>query len=165
MNTDLTNTTVPSVRKAITVRATRERAFTVYAERFGTWWPKEHHIGAVDLADAVIEPKVGGRVYERGVDGSECDWGQVMVYDPPERLVHTWQLQGDFKYDPDPGKASEVEIRFVAVDADTTRIELEHRLFERHGAGAEAVRNGVSNPGGWEYTLRSFAEACGEIVA
>jgi uncharacterized protein YndB with AHSA1/START domain len=154
----MTQQTVPSILKTITVRASQERAFTVYAEGMGTWWPKEHHIGAADLADVVVEPKEGGRMYERGVDGSECDWGQVLVYDPPQRIVYTWNLQGDWTYDADIAHASEIELRFIAEGPDTTRVELEHRLFERHGDGAKAVHDGVDSPDGWSYTLRCYAD-------
>jgi uncharacterized protein YndB with AHSA1/START domain len=154
----MTDTTV---RKTVTVAASQERAFEVYTARFGSWWPKEHHIGAADMATCAFEPKVGGRWYETGVDGSECDWGRVLVWDPPHRVVHTWQLQGDWQYDPDPAKASEVEIRFVAEGPNRTRVELEHRLFERHGEGAESVRTGVSSPKGYDYCLAAFVDLLG----
>lgn len=147
-----------AVRKTITVRASRERAFAVFTERFGTWWPAEHHIGEADLADAVIEPRVGGRYYERGVDGSECDWGRVLAYDPPDRVVIAWHLQGDWKYDPDPAKASEVEVRFIAESPDRTRVELEHRHIERHDL-AERVVQGIDSPDGWSEILLRYAEA------
>src|SRR2546429_9443801 len=103
-----------AVRKTITVRASQERAFTVFTEQFGTWWPTSHHIGEADLADAIIEPSAGGRYYERGVDGSECDWGRVLAYDLPDRLVLSWHPPGDWKYDPDPAKCSEIQVRFIA---------------------------------------------------
>ncbi|HKN97127.1 MAG TPA: SRPBCC family protein [Pseudonocardiaceae bacterium] len=150
-----------SVLKTVTVAVSQERAFEVYTAGFGTWWPKEHHIGEAEMATCGFEPKVGGRWGETGVDGSTCDWGHVLVWDPPNRLVHTWQLQGDWKYDPDPAKASEVEIRFVPEGPNRTRVELEHRLFERHGSGADRVRDGVSAPKGFEYCLSKFAEAVG----
>jgi uncharacterized protein YndB with AHSA1/START domain len=148
--------TETSVRKTITVAAGVERAFEVYTAGFGTWWPKEHHIGTADMRTCVFEPKAGGRWYETGVDGSECDWGQVLVWEPPHRLVHTWQLQGDWKYDADIAHASEVEIRFIAEGPTTTRVELEHRHFERHGDGAESVRTGVDSPNGYDYCLSNY---------
>jgi uncharacterized protein YndB with AHSA1/START domain len=147
-----------SVRKTITVRASRERAFTVFTEGFSTWWPESHHIGAADLAEAVIEPAAGGRFYERGVDGTECDWGRVLAYEPPDRVVLAWHLQGDWSYDPDPAKASEVEVRFVADGPDRTRVELAHRHIERHDA-AEKVLRGVDSDGGWSGILAGYAAA------
>lgn len=148
-----------SVVKTVTVAASQQRAFEVYTAGFGTWWPKEHHIGKADMATCTFEPKVGGRWYETGVDGSECDWGRVLVWEPYDRIVHTWQLQGDWAYDPDPAKASEVEIRFVPVGPDTTRVELEHTHFERHGDGADSVRDGVGDPRGYELCLSRYVAA------
>ena len=148
-----------SVRKTVTVAASQERAFQVYTAGFGSWWPKEHHIGEADMQTATFEPKPGGRWYETGVDGSECDWGRVLVWEPPHRLVHTWQLQGDWKYDADPAKASEVEILFIPESPNTTRVEVTHRYFERHGGGADDVRNGVSSPAGYDYCLARFVAA------
>ncbi|HEY0805362.1 MAG TPA: SRPBCC family protein [Pseudonocardiaceae bacterium] len=148
-----------SVRKTVTVAASQERAFEVYTAGFGSWWPKEHHIGEADMTTCEFEPKPGGRWYETDVDGSECDWGRVLVWEPPHRLVHTWQLQGDWKYDADPAKASEVEIVFVPEGPNTTRVEVTHRYFERHGDGADSVRNGVSSPKGYDYCLAGFVTA------
>jgi uncharacterized protein YndB with AHSA1/START domain len=145
------------VHKTVTVRASQERAFTVFTEQFGTWWPPEHHLGDADLAEAIIEPKVGGRFYERGVDGSECDWGRVLAYDPPGRVVLSWQLQGDWKVDPDPAKASEIEVRFIAEGPNRTRVELEHRHIERHDL-AERVVEGIDAPDGWSGILLRYAE-------
>jgi uncharacterized protein YndB with AHSA1/START domain len=150
-----------AVTKSVTVRAGRERAFTVFAEKFVTWWPAGHHIGDAELADAIIEPRAGGRWYERGVDGVECDWGQVLAYDPPERLLLSWHLQGDWSYDPDPAKASEIEVRFIAETHDRTRVELEHRHIERHDGAADVV-SGIDSPGGWTGILAGYAEAIAE---
>lgn len=147
-----------SVAKSITVRAPRTRAFAVFTEKFFTWWPKSHHIGDAELADAVIEPEVGGRWYERGTDGVECDWGRVLAFDPPDRLVLSWHLQGDWTYDPDPAKASEIEVRFVEDEPGTTRVELSHRHIERHDVPEDVVR-GVDSPNGWAGILTSFAES------
>jgi uncharacterized protein YndB with AHSA1/START domain len=152
-----TETQNVSVTKTVTVGAGRERAFTVFTERFFTWWPKSHHIGDADLADAVIEPREGGRWYERGVDGTECDWGQVLAWEPPARLVLSWHLQGDWHYDPDPARASEIEVRFVEESSGSTRVELEHRHIERHDEPAE-VRGGVDSPNGWTGILAAYAE-------
>jgi len=155
----MTTGTNLTVTKSITVNASRERAFTVFTERFFTWWPKSHHIGEAELADAVIEPKVGGRWYERGTDGAECDWGEVLAYDPPDRIVLSWHLQGDWSYDPDPAKASEVEVQFTKETDGRTRVLLTHRHIERHD-DQEAVRRGVDAPGGWGGILADYAEAC-----
>lgn len=147
-----------SVTKSVTVRATRTRAFAVFTEKFFTWWPASHHIGDAELADAVIEPVTGGRWYERGTDGVECDWGRVLAYEPPDRLLLSWHLQGDWSYDPDPEKASEVEVRFVEDEPGTTRVELCHRHIERHDVPDDVVR-GVDSPGGWAGILAGYAEA------
>lgn len=151
--------TETSVVKSVTVAAGQQRAFDVYTAGFGTWWPREHHIGTAELATCAFEPRVGGRWYETGVDGSECEWGRVLVWEPPHRIVHTWQLQGDWQYDPDPAKASEVEVRFVAEAPDRTRVEVTHRHFDRHGAGADSVRAGVASPNGYDYCLARYAAA------
>ena len=147
-----------SVVKTVTVRASQQHAFKVFTAGFATWWPSSHHIGKADMAEAVLEQREGGRWYERGVDGSECDWGSVLVYDPPNRVVVSWHLNGEWAYDPDPAKASEVEVRFVAEAPDLTRVELEHRNFERHGDNWEAVARGVTGEGGWAGLLRGYAE-------
>lgn len=145
------------VRRTVTVAASQERAFRVFTEQFGTWWPKEYHIGASEMADFVLETRVGGRWYEVGVDGKECDTGRVTAYQPPDRLALAWHLDGAWRYDPDPAHASEVEVRFIAEGPQRTRVELEHRGFERHGDGAEAVWRSVNSPGGWTYVLDLFA--------
>lgn len=147
-----------AVRKSITVPATPERAFQVFAEQFGVWWPKEYSIGASDMADYIIEPKAGGRWYEVGTDGTECDTGKVTAYDPPHLLILAWHLDGNWRYDPDPDHASEVEIRFVPDGEGGTRVELEHRHFERHGEGATAVRAGVQSTGGWGHCLAAYVK-------
>jgi uncharacterized protein YndB with AHSA1/START domain len=139
----------------LAVRAVRERAFSVFTERFVTWWPQSHHIGEVEMAEAFIEPREGGRWYERGVDGTECDWGRVLAWEPPSRVVLSWHLQGDFSYDPDPAKASEIEVRFVAESPEETRVELEHRHIERHD-DPDRVRTGVDSPGGWTGILAAL---------
>jgi uncharacterized protein YndB with AHSA1/START domain len=153
--------TYAPVVRTVTVAASRERAFRVFAEQFGTWWPREYSIGEADMADFVLEPRVGGRWYEVGVDGSECDTGRVLAWEPPERIVVAWQLDAAWKFDPDPAHASEFEVRFVEEGPDSTRVELEHRGFERHGDGAPGVHGGVDSPRGWTYCLELFAKAVG----
>ena len=105
--------TIAPVRHAVTVPLPIDRAFSVFTEGFDTWWPRSHKIGGADLAEAILEPRAGGRWYERDTDGGECDWGTVTVFDPPRRLVVTWQINAQWQYDPDPARASEVEVRFT----------------------------------------------------
>lgn len=148
-----------SYRSSTTVQASIERAFKVFTEGFDTWWPRAHHIGSVDMVEAVLEPKLDGRWYERGVDGSECEWGRVLHWDPPRYLVVSWHLNGDFQYDPDPDKASRVQVRFTALDDSTTRVDLEHAELDRHGATWQQLRAGISQEGGWDGLLLMFAAA------
>ena len=151
-------TTIPAVQHSVTVNAPVEKAFKVYTEEFTTWWPPQHHIGAAELAEAVLEAKPGGRWYERGVDGSECEWGRVLAYEPPTRLLLSWQIDGTWQYDPDLDHASEVEVRFTDLGAGRTRIDLEHRGFERHGETGPTVHGGVSAAGGWPMIMERLAK-------
>jgi uncharacterized protein YndB with AHSA1/START domain len=153
----MNQTTISPVRQTVTVPISAQRAFTLFTEGFNTWWIG-HHIGQADLAEAVIEPKVDGRWYERGVDGSECDWGKVLVFDPPGRLVLTWQLNSEFQYDPDLARASEVEVLFTE-EKGQTRVDFEHRHIERHGAGADELARSVAAPDGWPRILDLYAKA------
>jgi uncharacterized protein YndB with AHSA1/START domain len=147
-----------AVRRTVTVEASQQRAFEVFTAQFGTWWPKAYSIGEAEMADFVLEPKVGGRWYEVGVDGKECDTGRVTVFEPPDRLVLAWHLDARWQYDPDPARASEVEVRFIAEGPTRTRVELEHRGFERHGDGGDAVRGVVDSPQGWSFCLELFRQ-------
>ena len=151
--------TIPPVVRTVTVAAPVDLAFTVFTKSLNSWWPPSHRIGAAEIAEAVLECRPGGRWYERGVDGTECDWGRVLVWEPPHRLVLTWQITGEWRYDPDPAHASEIEVRFTAVDAQTTRVELEHRLLERLGPSAGALNEAVSGENGWGMILRRYADA------
>jgi uncharacterized protein YndB with AHSA1/START domain len=153
MNAPMKITPAP-VRKSLVVKAPQARAFEAFTARFGSWWPKSHHIGSAEMAEAVIEPRKGGRWYEKGIDGSECDWGNVLMWEPPSRVVLSWRLNGQFRIDADV--ESEVEVRFVAEDANTTRVELEHRIA---AADAEAIRAAVDAPNGWSGLLAIYAEA------
>jgi len=150
--------TIPAIQGTVTVNAPIERAFRIFTESFTTWWPADHHIGEADMAEAIIEPREGGRWYERGVDGSECDWGHVLAWQPPHRLVVTWQINGQWQYDPDPEHASEIEVRFTPEGSDQTTVELEHRLIHRL-VGGEAIRDSISGGGGWSAVLAQFAKA------
>lgn len=149
--------TLPPLTATIAVAAPLERAFGVFTRDFGTWWPPQFHIGGVEMADAILEPWAGGRWFERGVDGTECDWGKVLVWDPPHRVVVTWQINGQWQYDPDPEHASEIEVRFTADGPSQTTVALEHRRIERL-VGGEALREGIRQGGGWKFLLERFAE-------
>ena len=147
-----------SVRTAIVVEAPIERAFSVFTEEFGRFKPPEHNLLAVEIAETVFEPREGGHVYDRGVDGSECRWARVLAYEPPHRVVISWDISPHWQIETDLEKTSEVEVRFVAESAERTRVQLEHRNLARHGAGWEGVREGVAGEEGWPLYLHRFAE-------
>jgi uncharacterized protein YndB with AHSA1/START domain len=146
---------VIGVSHTLTVEAPIERAFAVFTEGFASWWPRTHHIGETDLVDAIIEPRPGGRWYERSADGSECDWGHVIAWEPPRRVLLAWQLDADWRYDPD--LITEVDVRFEA-DGDRTVVRFEHRHLERMGKRAEEVRRSVDSPEGWRGILAAYAQ-------
>ena len=146
-------TTIAPVRYSVTVPIPADQAFTLFTEGFNTWWIG-HHIGQADMAEAVLEPREGGRWYERDVDGSESDWGTVLTFQPPERLVVTWQIDSHLQFDPD--RASEVEVLFAEKDGHT-QVDLEHRYLERHGKGADVVARYVSGEGGWTPIMEGYA--------
>jgi hypothetical protein len=145
------------VRKSITVKASVEHAFQVFTEGFDTWWPHSHHIGSVPMKRAIIEGHVGGRCYSEQIDGTECPWGRVLEWDPPRRFVMAWQITAAWKFEPDLAKTSEVEVCFTPEADGSTRVDLEHRRFERHGEGWEAMRTAVDSQGGWSGLLAMFA--------
>src|SRR5918992_724808 len=145
------------VRKEIVVEGSIERAFTVFTDRFGDFKPREHNLLGVAIAETVFEPKVGGHIYDRGADGSECRWARVLSYEPPDRVVFSWDISPQWQIEPDPEKTSEVEVRFTAEAPDRTRVELEHRHIDRHGDGWEGTRESVGGPGGWPDCLEAFA--------
>ena len=147
-----------SVRHEIVVEAPIERAFSVFTDDFGSFKPREHNLLGVDIAETVFEPRVGGHVYDRGVDGSECRWARVLAYERPHRVVMSWDVSPQWQVEADPEKTSEVEVRFFAESPDRTRVELEHRHLDRHGDGWEQVREGVDSEGGWPLYLRRFAD-------
>jgi uncharacterized protein YndB with AHSA1/START domain len=151
-----------SIGASIVVAAPIERAFSVFTKDFGRFKPPEHNLLPVDIAETVFEPRVGGHLYDRGVDGSECRWARVLAYEPPNRLVITWDISPQWQLETDPAKASEVEVRFIAETADRTRVELEHRHLERHGEGWEGVREGVRGDGGWPLYLQRFDDLLAE---
>jgi uncharacterized protein YndB with AHSA1/START domain len=147
-----------SVRAAIVVHASLERAFSVFTEGFGRFKPPEHNLLGVDIAETVFEPREGGYLYDRGVDGSECRWARVLAYEPPHRVVLSWDISPQWQLETDLEKTSEWEVRFVSESAERTRVELEHRKLERHGEGWEGERDGVASAGGWPLYLQRFAE-------
>jgi uncharacterized protein YndB with AHSA1/START domain len=137
------------VRKNIRVRASTARAFKVFTEGLDSWWPKTHHIGSSPMSKGVMEGRVGGRCYSEQEDGTECQWGQILAWEPPTRFVMAWQVTPAWQFEPDLSKCSEVEVTFTPSDDGTTWVELEHRHFERHGKGANEMRSQVGNDGGW----------------
>jgi uncharacterized protein YndB with AHSA1/START domain len=155
MSTQAQETTV---RASIVVEAPIERAFRVFTEDFGRFKPPEHNLLGVEIAETVFEPRVGGHLYDRGVDGSECRWARVLAYEPPDRVVISWDISPYWQLETDLDKTSEVEVQFIAEAAERTRVELEHRNLERHGEGWQGVREGVGGEGGWPLYLERYAE-------
>jgi len=139
------------------VSASRERAFTFLTEEIGKWWNPDHHIIEAELAEMVFEPRVGGSIYDRGVDGSECRWARVLAYEPPDRVVFSWDISPQWQLETEPDNTSEVEVRFVAETPHRTRVELEHRNIDRHGPGWQAVSDGVAGDAGWPLYLARYA--------
>jgi len=152
----MTEVSASAVRTEIVVDAPIERAFRVFTERFGDFKPPEHNMLGVDIAESVFEPRVGGHIYDRGVDGSECRWARVLAYEPPERVVFSWDIDPQWQIVTDPDNASEVEVRFVAESSERTRVEIEHRKLERHGSGWEALGGAVGSEGGWPLYLQRY---------
>jgi uncharacterized protein YndB with AHSA1/START domain len=151
------NATDTATRSSITVAAPIERAFTVFTDDIASWWPPDHHILQGELAEMVFEPRVGGHVYDRCVDGSECRWARVLAYEPPHRVVFSWDIDLAWQIETDPARTSEVEVRFTAESPERTLVELEHRNIDRHGDGWEGMRDAVGSPGGWQRGLEAFA--------
>jgi uncharacterized protein YndB with AHSA1/START domain len=146
-----------TIRHEVTVDAPIERAFDVFTKDFGSFKPREHNLLAVDIAETVFEPRAGGRLFDRGVDGSECQWARVLAYEPPDRVVISWDVSPQWQIETDPAKTSEVEVRFTAESAQRTRVELEHRNLDRHLDGWQVLRDGVDSGDGWPLYLRRYA--------
>jgi uncharacterized protein YndB with AHSA1/START domain len=147
-----------TVRKVMSVKAPPVIAWRVFTEKMGTWWPlAQYKIGKTKAVDAVIEPRVGGRWYERGEDGSACEWGTVLAWEPPSRLVLSWDISADWQYD--ATLKTEIEVRFIAVGQDGTRVELEHRHLDRYGARRDEMRRIFDTEGDWGRVLEMFARA------
>jgi uncharacterized protein YndB with AHSA1/START domain len=154
--------TEASVRKSVTVKASVERAFQVFTEGWDTWWPKSHNIGKSPLKKSIIEGFVGGRCYGELEDGSDCPWGEIVAWEPPHRLVMAWKISPQWQYEPDVAKSSEVEVRFTPEPDGSTRVDLEHRHFERMGEGWENIRQQVdSDKMGWSDLLAMYAAQVG----
>jgi uncharacterized protein YndB with AHSA1/START domain len=153
-----TETPATSIRTHVVVAAPIERAFGVFIEEFDRIKPREHNMLGVDIAETVFEPRVGGHIYDRGVDGSECRWARVLAYEPPERVAFSWDISPRWQLETDLERASEVEVRFVSEATDRTRLELEHRQLDRHGDGWEGLREGVSGDQGWPLYLARYVE-------
>jgi len=153
--------TVPddaAVRREIVVDASIDRAFAAFVERFGDFKPPEHNLLGAAITETRFEPKVGGHIYDRAADGSECRWARVLAYEPPHRVVFSWDISPQWQLEADESNASEVEVRFMAETADRTRLELEHRHLDRHGPGWEALRGAIDSDGGSCRCLRSRSE-------
>jgi uncharacterized protein YndB with AHSA1/START domain len=151
-----------SVHATIVVEAPIERAFRVFTEDFDRIKPREHNMLGVEIAETVFETRTGGRIFDRGVDGSECHWARVLACEPPHRVVFSWDISPQWQIESDTGKTSEVEVRFIAETPERTRVELEHRNLDRHGAGWESERDGVGGEGGWPLYLQRFADLVAE---
>ena len=150
-----------TVRHSIVVEAPIETAFKVFTEDFGRFKPPEHNLLGVEIAETVFEGRVGGYLYDRGVDGSECRWARILAYDPPRRVVISWDIGPTWQIEPDPDRTSEVEVLFAAETPDRTRVDLEHRRLDRHGDGWQGVRDGVGGDAGWPLYLHRYADLFG----
>ena len=150
------------VRKSITVKADAAHAFEVFTRGIGRWWPRTHCIASSPQKDVVLEPKAGGRWFEIGEDGSECNWGRVLAWEPPTRVLLGWQINGEWKYDPD--FLTEVEVTFTVLSARETRVDLEHRNLERFGDKGNEVRGMIDSPDGWGGILKRYAEVAEEAA-
>ena len=150
--------TATSVQTEVTVKAPIERAFRLFTEDIASWWHPEHHILQGELKEMVFEPRTGGRIYDVGTDGSECTWARVLAFEPPHRVVFSWDISPRWQIETDHDKTSEVQVSFEAEDDQTTRVTLEHRHLDRHGEGWEGERDAVGSRGGWPDGLRRFAE-------
>lgn len=151
-------TVYTAVRITIEVGTSCEHAFDTFTRDIASWWPRDHHLVRGDVVEMTFEPRVGGHIVERNGQGEECRWARVLVWDPPARVVFTWDIDTRWQLESDPARTSEVEVRFIAESATRTRVELEHRNIERHGADWTQMRDGVSGPNGWPVILELFAQ-------
>ena len=158
----MTQVAAAVVRRQIVVEAPIERAFTVFTERFGDFKPREHNLLGAAIEQTVFEPRVGGHIYDRAVDGTECRWARVLAYDPPNRVVFSWDIGPQWQIETEPDNTSQVEVRFVAETPQRTRVELEHRNIDRHGPGWQALAQGVADDAGWPLYLSRYAALLAE---
>jgi len=156
----VTNSVIDPIRKQIVVAASQEHAFRVFTQNLDAWWPREHHIGKSPMRTSIIEPKQGGRWYEIGEDGSQCDWGTVLAWEPPRRLLLTWQITAEWTYD--PAFVTEIEVLFHPDGATKTRVELEHRYLERYGQAGAQIRTVLDE--GWNGTLVQYDQAVRKLA-
>jgi uncharacterized protein YndB with AHSA1/START domain len=154
-----TQSTAAPVRTQVVVEAPLQRAFDVFTHQMSSWWPADHHMLDGEVGEMVFEPRAGGRVYDRGTDGRECTWARVVAYEPPGRVVFTWDISPGWEIETDPARTSEVEVTFTAESETRTRVELEHRHLDRHGDGWEGMHGAVASDNGWPKTLAAYAAA------
>jgi uncharacterized protein YndB with AHSA1/START domain len=149
--------TTTTVRRQIVVHAPISEAFNVFTQRFGDFKPREHNLLRAPIAETVFEPRVGGNIYDRAVDGTECRWARILAFEPPDRVLFSWDISPRWQLETNTDLASEVEVRFFAETPERTRVELEHRNIDRHGLEWESVRDGVDNEAGWPLYLQRYA--------
>jgi uncharacterized protein YndB with AHSA1/START domain len=154
----MTPTDAATITKDIVVNAPIDMAFHVFTARFGDFKPREHNLLGAPITETIFEPRVGGHILDRAEDGTECRWARILAYEPPSRVVFSWDIGSTWQLEHDPDHTSEVEVRFTADGPTRTRVQLEHRLLDRHGDGWEGVRDGVESDGGWPLYLQRYAE-------
>ncbi len=159
---DTESAAVVEVVRSVSVPLSQARAFELFTANMTEFWPKEHSIGSSEIAEVVVEPRCGGRWFERGVDGSECQWGRVAAWEPPRKVVLLWQIGADWRFDPD--FETEVEVRFTQEGPDRTRLDLRHGNLQRYGDNTEQMRAIFDDPSGWTGTLTRFADLCATQV-
>lgn len=151
--------TATSVTVDITVDVPVDTAFRVFTQDFDQVKPRDYNLLTVPIEQTVFEPRVGGHIYDRGADGSVCRWARVLAFDPPDRVVFSWDISPQWQLETDPERASEVEVRFVAEAAARTRVVLEHRHLDRHGEGWKGYAAGLAADTAWPLFLARFADA------
>lgn len=163
MSSSHTQEPATTVRESIVVQAPLEPAFKAFTEDFGAFKPREHNLLAAEIAETVLEPHVGGYLYDRAVDGSECRWARVLAYEPPHRVIISWDISPSWQLETDVERTSEVEVRFLPESPDRTRVELEHRHLDRHQDGWEELRDAIAGDQGWPLYLQRYAQLFAEL--